>query len=132
MIKEFFLKLKAFLKEKKDLLAVFGGGLAGFVNGLFGGGGGMIIVPVLLFVLGYTVKRAHATAILIILPLSLLSGLFYVAFGTLRWEIGLPVSVGVTIGGIIGAFLLSKLSSKWIVLIFGLLMIFAGGKMLFF
>ena len=37
-----------------------------------------------------------------------------------------------TIGGLLGAFLLSKISSKWLVVIFSVIMIFAGGKMLFF
>lgn len=113
-------------------LSIFGGGLAGLVNGLFGGGGGMLIVPLLIFVLGYQAKKAHATAILIILPLSLLSGLFYSYFGVLDWNVGLPVSIGVTIGGVLGAFLLSKLSSKWLILIFSIVMIIAGGKMIFF
>ena len=116
----------------KNIIAISGGALAGFVNGLFGGGGGMIIVPLLTLVLGFNAKNAHATAILIILPLSLLSGLFYAYFGTLNYKIGIPVSIGVTIGGVIGALLLSKLSSKWVVIIFSAVMIAAGVKMIFF
>ena len=116
----------------KNIIAISGGALAGFVNGLFGGGGGMIIVPLLTLVLGFNAKNAHATAILIILPLSLLSGLFYAYFGTLNYKIGIPVSIGVTIGGVIGALLLSKLSSKWVVIIFSAVMIAAGIKMIFF
>ena len=116
----------------KNIVAISGGALAGFVNGLFGGGGGMIIVPLLTLVLGFNAKNAHATAILIILPLSLLSGLFYAYFGTLNYKIGIPVSIGVTIGGVIGALLLSKLSSKWVVIIFSAVMIAAGIKMIFF
>ena len=116
----------------KNIVAISGGALAGFVNGLFGGGGGMIIVPLLTLVLGFKAKNAHATAILIILPLSLLSGLFYAYFGTLNYKIGIPVSIGVTIGGVIGALLLSKLSSKWVVIIFSAVMIAAGIKMIFF
>ena len=132
MLKGLFEKITHFIFKNKDIFAIIGGAVAGFVNGLFGGGGGMRIVPLLLFVLGYSAKSAHATAILIILPLSLLSGLFYVFFGALNWNIGLPVSIGVTVGGIVGAFLLSKLSSKWIILIFSIVMIIAGGKMILF
>lgn len=119
-------------KKTKNILTIVGGVFAGLINGLFGGGAGMIIVPLLIFLLGYKTKVAHATAILIVLPLSLLSGLFYAYFGTLRILVALPVSIGVTVGGVIGAFLLSKLSSKWIILVFSLVMVLAGLKMIFF
>jgi uncharacterized membrane protein YfcA len=56
----------------------------------------------------------------------------YISFGNLEWNVGLPVAIGVTAGGVLGAFLLSKLSSKWVIIIFALVMAFAGGKMLFF
>ena len=119
-------------KKAKNIITIVGGAFAGVVNGLFGGGAGMIIVPLLIFLLGYQTKVAHATAILIVLPLSLLSGLFYAYFGTLRLLVALPVSIGVTVGGVIGAFLLSKLSSKWIILVFSVVMVLAGLKMIFF
>lgn len=124
-------KLIKFIKNRR-FLAVICGVVTGLVNGLFGGGGGMIVVPFLLFVLNYETKSAHATAILIILPLSVVSTLIYATFKTLSLNIALPVSIGVTIGGLIGAFLLSKLSSKWVVIIFSLIMMVAGGKMLLF
>ncbi len=116
----------------QKLIAILTGAVAGLINGLFGGGGGMIVVPMLIFLLKRETKKAHATAILIILPLSILSGILYIWYGNLKIETGLPVALGVVAGGIIGALTLKKLSSKWIVLIFSLVMIFAGAKMLFF
>ena len=100
--------------------------VTGLVNGLFGGGGGMLVVPML------PVKNAHATAILIILPVSALSGILYAAFGNFSLSSGLPVSAGVLAGGIAGAFLLKKLSAKWVSAVFALVMLAAGLKMLFF
>ncbi|MBE7087470.1 MAG: sulfite exporter TauE/SafE family protein [Clostridiales bacterium] len=117
---------------KEGWLSVLTGVVTGFINGLFGGGGGMIVVPMLTYLLKRSPKTAHATAILIILPLSLVSGLIYLAFGNFKWEIGLPVGIGVTVGGIVGAFLLKKLSAKWVTIIFAVMMAIAGGKMLFF
>lgn len=108
------------------------GALAGLANGLFGGGGGMIVVPMLVFLLKMKPKNAHATAILIILPLSILSGLFYAAFGDFRWQTGLPVTIGVIIGGTLGALLLKKMSSKWVLIVFSAVMAAAGIKMLLF
>lgn len=116
----------------ETLFSVLTGVAAGLVNGLFGGGGGMIVVPMLVFLLKMQPKNAHATAILIILPLSVLSGLFYAAFGVFRWQAGLPVTAGVIVGGTLGALLLKKLSSKWVIIIFSVVMAAAGIKMLFF
>ena len=92
----------------------------------------MIVVPMLVFLLKLPPKNAHATAILIILPLSVLSGLFYAAFGSFRWQVGLPVTAGVIAGGILGALLLKKMSSEWVIIVFSVVMAAAGVKMLFF
>lgn len=119
-------------KSKKFLYSAIIGLSAGLINGLFGGGGGMVVVPMLMFLLKYLPKNAHATAILIILPLSLISGMFYAVFGSVKLDLVIPVLIGVVSGGILGAFLLSKLSSKWLVIIFSAVMTVAGLKMLFF
>lgn len=125
-------KNKNIFKSKKTLICISTGAISGLINGLFGGGGGMVVVPMLTKFLKYNQKQSHATAILIILPLSIVSGLFYCIFGNFNFETGLPVIIGVVLGGIVGALLLSKLSSKWLVLIFSILMAIAGAKMLLF
>lgn len=118
--------------SKKKIIAIVGGCFCGLINGLFGGGGGMIVVPILTIGLSLAVKKAHATALLIILPLSIISAVFYLFFGSGNFEIVLPVGIGVVLGGVLGAFLLKKLSSKWVVIIFSVLMAAAGVKMLVF
>lgn len=120
------------LEQRKRIYAILAGCFAGIINGLFGGGGGMIIVPILITLLKFSPKKAHATAILIILPLSIVSSLFYAYFGNLDTTVAIPVGIGVVVGGVVGAFLLSKLSNKWLVLVFSVVMAIAGGKMLFF
>lgn len=106
--------------------------ITGVVNGLFGGGGGMIVVPMLTFLSKLPSKNAHATALIIILPVCIVSGIFYAVFGNFRLDVGLPVTIGVVAGGIVGAFLLKKLPPKWVTLIFAVVMLAAGVKMLFF
>lgn len=123
---------KMIINNKKTILLIISGLLTGFINGLFGGGGGMILVPFLSMLINYETKEAHATAILVILPLSILSGLLYSVFGQTDFSKLLPVSIGVTIGGVVGAFLLKKIKSKWITYIFSAVMLIAGVKMLFF
>ena len=92
----------------------------------------MIIVPSLRRFLGYKTNSAHATAIAIILPVSVLSGAFYTAFGNFETVPVIFTTIGVTIGGVFGAFLLKKLNSEIVTLIFSAVMFAAGVKMLFF
>lgn len=120
------------VKKNQNLMRILTGSVAGIANGLFGGGGGMIVVPMLNFLLKYENKHSHATALLIILPLSIVSGLLYTIFGNFNINSGVPTVIGVVLGGIIGALLLKNLSSKVIVIIFSVVMAIAGIKMLVF
>ncbi len=119
-------------KTKNRIYSVIIGCITGIVNGLFGGGGGMIAVPALTHFLKKEPKTAHATALLIILPLSLVSSLLYASFGNFDASIGLPVLIGTSVGGAIGSLILPKISSKIVVVVFAITMLVAGGKMLFF
>ena len=116
----------------KGVLSVLFGSLTGLINGLFGGGGGMIVVLVLEKLLKLSPKNSHATAVFIILPLSIISGILYLTFGSFEVKSGLLVMGGVIFGGVAGAFALKKLSNKWLIAIFSLLMAVAGFKLIFF
>ena len=107
------------------LKAVLFGGIVGLANSVFGGGGGMIAVP-LLKGLGLTEKEAHATAILVILPVSLLSFFVYLVRGFYDGAVALPAAIGVLFGGLIGAKLLAKLPTKWVGVVFAILQVLAG------
>ncbi|MBR4890026.1 MAG: sulfite exporter TauE/SafE family protein [Clostridia bacterium] len=117
---------------KKLLTCIIGGVTAGFFNGLFGSGGGTIIVPFLEKFLELEPKKSHATAILIILGFTSVSLIFYGFSKTLDFPLALKVSIGGVLGGILGAKLLAKLSSGTIHKIFGLFMIIASVRMVFF
>ena len=124
--------LEKTVKTKKILTCALFGAICGICNGFFGGGGGMIIVPMLSLFMKYPLKKAHATAILIILPLSVASGIFYATFGSADVSVLIPTGIGVIIGGVLGAKLLSKLSQKKIAYFFCFVMLAAGVKALFF
>ena len=102
-----------------------GGAAIGAVNGIFGGGGGMVAVP-LLERTGYPTRRAHATAIAVILPTSLVSGFVYCLYGLTPLFVLIPVAVGVAVGGFLGARLLPVLPLTATDLIFAALMLAAG------
>ena len=112
------------------ILAVFLGAVMGFVNGLFGAGGGMLAVPVLLWLFGLNAKRAHATAILVILPLCVASAVIYLVKGGGDLGVYLPTTFGVVIGGLIGAYALKKCSNQTLQFVFYSLMLLAGVKMI--
>jgi len=117
-------------KNKKNLRKAVCGVAVGAANSLFGGGGGMIAVPMLAKT-GMTQKKAHATAILLILPISFVSFLFYAFRGLYDFSVMIPTAVGVSFGGIIGAKMLGKLPVKTVNLIFAFLQA-AAGVFLFF
>ncbi len=116
---------------KKAMRQIFIGSGVGLANSLFGGGGGMLAVPMLKKT-GLEEKRAHATAILLILPVSVASFLLYVFKGNYDAQILIPTAVGVTLGGALGATLLDKLPAKSVAKLFALLQLVAGISLLFF
>ena len=107
-------------------------GLAvGVANGLFGAGGGTLLVPALEKFLKLETHKAHATAIAVILPLSFFSVFFYLKAGDTPWATILWISAGGAAGGFIGARLLNKLTAPWLHKLFGLCMAAAAIRMIF-
>ena len=116
---------------KSNLKNILCGVAVGTANGVFGGGGGMLAVP-LLQKTGLDGQKSHATAILVILPVSLFSFLLYAFRGFCDFSVLVPTALGVTFGGLLGAKLLNLLPMKIISLVFAFLQAFAGIWMLFF
>lgn len=107
------------------------GALVGIANSLFGGGGGMLAVP--LFVKGgMQEKQAHATAILVILPISLFSFILYAVRGFYEASVLIPTALGVTAGGALGAALLGKLPARAVNVTFAALQLLAGAFLFFY
>ena len=120
------------LSVRDKIYMALTGALTGLANGFFGGGGGMIVVPLMSFLLHMKTQKAHATAIAVILPITVVSAFIYFTSGKFDFQTGIPSSVGVVAGGILGAWLLGKLSAKWLTKIFAIVMLIAGVKSLFF
>lgn len=117
--------------EVKKIVALCAAGVfVGATNGFFGGGGGMICVPILLL-LGLGNQRAQATAILVMLPISIASALVYYTQGYVDWQSVLYVGAGSVLGGAIGACLLQIIPNKALKFVFAIVVIAAGIKMLF-
>ena len=117
--------------KKGKISRIACGVLVGIANSLFGGGGGMLAVP-LLQKTGLDEKQAHATAILVILPVSLLSFSLYAWRGYVSLPVLIPTAIGVIFGGVLGAKWLGKLPTKTVNLLFALLQALAGVFLCFF
>ncbi len=116
---------------KKYLPHILIGLISGVCNGLFGAGGGSVVVPAMETFLKMDEKKAHATAILIILVMSAISSYFYIRGGFFDFKIWTPVTIGGVIGGVVGAKVLSKISGRWIKIIFGIVIVVTAVKMMF-
>ncbi len=113
----------------KKLRFLCTGAAAGFLNGLFGAGGGMVAVP-MLEKDGLPAQKAHATSLAVIAPLSLLSGACYLWQGRMTlgdaWGFLLPGLAGAALGG----WLLPRLRGVWLHRAFGVLILIAAGRLL--
>jgi len=116
---------------KKTILSALTGVITGFANGLFGSGGGILLVPALQRFFKIETHKSHGTALMIILPLSVLSAVIYIRGSAVDWKAVLWITAGGIPGGFAGAMLLNKLSSKWIHRLFGAFMVAAALRMIF-
>ena len=119
------------ISAKSKFLLVILSAVAGFVNGFLGGGGGVIVVALLLSVLKLHQKYSQATALLIILPLTVVSAVVYAINGTVDWIPTLWTTLGVVVGGVVGSLLLNKLNGNVTKIIFAVVLVAGGIKMLF-
>lgn len=121
-------KLLGMLREKKQVPLL---GLAcGFLNGLFGAGGGIAAV-FFLKKLGLPVKKAHATSIAVILPLSIVSAALYLWEGAFSLQDTLAYLPGALIGAYFGGKYMKKIPDRLLRLLFNGLILFSGIRMLF-
>lgn len=109
---------------------IIAGLIIGFVNGFWGGGGGMICVPILVNLLGLPEKKGHATTLLIMLPLCIASFVIYLIKGSVEVLTAVNVGVGFVVGGVLGALILKNINNLVLKLIFSLVIIAGGIKLL--
>lgn len=115
---------------KRWLAPALAGAAAGLANGFFGGGGGMILVPLLVRRCGLSQREAFATSVAVILPLCVLSSVIYFLRGGLDFLTALPYLLGGLIGGWVGGKIFKKLNMTWLRRAFALLILYGGVRAL--
>ena len=105
--------------------------VAGIFSGLIGIGGGVIIVPALIFLFGLSQHQAQGTTLaLLVPPIGFLAAWQYYTQGYVNLKIAAFVCIGFFLGGLLGAKFATGLSNALLEKIFGAAMILIGLKML--
>ena len=114
-------------------IAILGliGIITGLINGLLGIGGGTILIPAMVFLLGEKQHIAHGTSLSIILPTAIVSTFVYQANSHIDWTLALKIAISGMLGGYLGARLMQYIPARHLRKLFGLFMAAAGIRMIF-
>lgn len=104
--------------------------IIGFVSGLFGIGGGSLLVPALILLFSFPSYIAIPTSMLIVLLSSIVSGITHISLGNVNWLFLLLLMPGAWFGGILGAKINNMLSSNMVVNILRLVLVIVGIRMI--
>jgi len=104
---------------------------AGWLSGFVGIGGGVIIVPALVYILGLTQHQAQGTSLLLMLPpIGILAVVNYYKAGQINWMYGIIIAAAFIAGGYFGSKISLKLSPGLVKLCFGVIMAYVAIMMI--
>jgi len=106
--------------------------VGGVTSGLFGVGGGVVMVPALMFFLKMDIKMAVGSSLAVIIPTALSGTLKHHAQGNVDWRAAASLIPMAIIGGYLGALLVTHISSDNLKRGFGGFLVLVGAKLLFF
>ena len=115
---------------KSNWPARIAGGAAGLANGLFGGGGGMVFLPILSRFGNLEQRKLYATCVGVIFSVCLVSSVVYLLRGGVSLTAALPYLAGGLIGGYFGGKLYGRVSTKFLKWLFAAFLFYAGVKYL--
>lgn len=110
----------------KVLAVGFAGGL---LAGMFGVGGGIVMVPLFVLLLGLDQRTAVTTSLLAIIPISVLGIVGYATGSAVAWQEGLLIGLGAIVGGQLGVRLLQRIPVPALQLAFAVLLIFSAYRL---
>ena len=114
------------------ILFIVIGLLAGILSGMFGIGGGVIIVPALMYLCGFSQLKAQGTSLAILLPpAGILAFISYYKRGAVNLQAGILICVFLVIGSVFGAKIANIIPLSILKKAFGILMILISLKMIF-
>lgn len=102
------------------------GALAGFLAGVFGVGGGILIVPALVLAAGMPQRLAHGTSLAATVPIALASVITYAAHGNIDWKVSGCLAVGAVTGAVVGTRLLHVLPHRTLGVLFAAVLVLSA------
>lgn len=118
-------------RARTDVLPIVGVGLvAGLLSGLFGVGGGILIVPALVLVVRMGQRLAHGTSLAAVLPIAVSSTLGYALEGKVDWSVTALLAVGAVVGAVVGTHVLHILPQRTLGFAFAALLLVTAVRML--
>lgn len=118
------------IKTLRAIAIIIIGVLTGLLSGLLGIGGGVVLVPAMVYLLGMNQHQAHGTSLAVISLVVLSSAMFYGFHGEMDWLIALELAIGGVIGAAIGARLCCLSSTGRLRRYFALFLVFVAFRML--
>ena len=118
------------MKKKALCYTAIAGAAAGAVNGLFGAGGGMVLVPLLTALTDICDEEVFPASVSIILPICIVSLSFGAMGGVFAWKEALPYLIGSAVGGLLAGTLGKRIPTSWLHRILGLLVLWGGVRYL--
>ena len=116
--------------EMEYLVAGLIGICSGVASGLFGVGGGIVMVPAMVYFMKLDIKLAVGTSLLVIIPTAM-SGVFkHVSLGNVDWRVALSLAPTAICGSYLGAWLTHDISSSNLKRAFGGFLILVGARLL--
>lgn len=113
------------------LIGLFIGATAGMLAGLFGIGGGIVIVPMLVILLKFAPGRAVGTSLAaMLLPVGILAVMKYAKAGDVDFKIATAMAAGIFVMAFVGAHIGLNIGGTWISRGFGALLLLVGFKFL--
>ncbi len=108
---------------------IVSGILAGALSGIFGIGGGIVMVPLFTLWLGLDQRTAITTSLLAIIPISVAAIGGYLVGDAVAWGVGLVIGVGSIVGGQVGVRLLPHIPVPWLQLSFAVLLLYSAVRL---
>ena len=118
------------MNTKKYLPMTICGVCAGAVNGLFGAGGGMILVPLLVWLSDLPEDGIFPASVSIILPIFLVSLSLTLQPDAVPWNMAIPYLLGSSAGGVLAGLLAKKIPTLWLHRVLGVLILWGGVRYL--
>jgi len=114
------------------LLLLLVGLAAGILSGLLGIGGGIFVIPALVFILGFSQQTAQGTTLaMMVPPIGLLAAWAYYKAGFVDIKVAALMCAGFFVGGLLGAKFATTLSDVLLTRIFGVALLLVSVKMIF-